>query len=297
MNKLVYFLVVGLAFTVLQVSTVAAETGAPGAPMCDSNPACDPSDPAANCCAGMCDPNPACVMDDPNAIPCCGQTDGPPPGEHHDQQGQQHDQQGQQHDQQGQQHDGPPPGEDCANKPTPEETAACWDQQGGHMDHPGDHPGGPDGDHPPGEHHDGPPPGEDCANKPTPEETAACWDQQGGHMDHPPTMGAPGMPPMTPPPGAPHMPPGDHSAMSSLGAHCGAIQAKNEKKRMRKEVKCLRRALHEHKPTVKLRQTKDGLGAYGCGVRKTGSKPAQIACLRGMLDAPSGTPGMAPGTR
>ena len=54
-------------------------------------------------------------------------------------------------------HDGPPPGEDCANKPTPEETAACWDQQGGHMDHPGDHPGGPDGDHPPGEHHDGPP--------------------------------------------------------------------------------------------------------------------------------------------
>jgi len=107
--------------------------------------------------------------------------------------------------------------------------------------------------------------------------------------------GAPGMPPMTPPPGAPGIPPtGDHSGMSSLGAHCGAIQAKNEKKRMRKEVKCLRRALHEHKPTVKLRQTKDGLGAYGCGVRKTGSKPAQIACLRGMLDAPSGTPGMAP---
>jgi len=124
--------------------------------------------------------------------------------------------------------------------------------------------------------------------------------------------GAPGsmppgtMPPMgsMPPPMAPNMgnpnmqpPMGDHSGMSSLGAHCGAIQAKNEKKRMRKEVKCLRRALHEHKPTVKLRQTKDGLGAYGCGVRKTGSKPAQIACLRGMLDAPSGTPGMAPGTR
>jgi hypothetical protein len=124
----------------------------------------------------------------------------------------------------------------------------------------------------------------------------------------PPTMGAPGTPPMAPNMGNPNMPPptmgapgmppmGDHSGMSSLGAHCGAIQAKNEKKRMRKEVKCLRRALHEHKPTVKLRQTKDGLGAYGCGVRKTGSKPAQIACLRGMLDAPSGTPGMAPGTR
>ena len=143
MNRLVYFLMVGLAFTVLQVSTVAAQTGASGAPMCDSNLACDPSDPAANCCAGMCDPNPACVADDPNAIPCCGPMDGPPPGE------------------------------DCANKPTPEETAACWDQQGGHTDHPGDHP--------PGDH----PPGEDCANKPTPEETAACWDQQGGHTDHP----------------------------------------------------------------------------------------------------------------
>ena len=123
MKKLSYFLMVGLAFIVLQVTPVAAQTGAPGAPMCDSNPACDPSDPAANCCAGMCDPNPACVMDDPNAIPCCGPVDRPPPGE------------------------------DCANKPTPEETAACWDQQGGHMDH----PGGPDGDHPPGEHHDGPP--------------------------------------------------------------------------------------------------------------------------------------------
>ena len=112
MSRLVYFLMVGLAFTFLQVSTVAAQTGAPGAPMCDSNPACDPSDPAANCCAGMCDPNPACVMDDPNAIPCCGPMDGPPPGE------------------------------DCANKPTPEETAACWDQQGGHMDHPGGPPMG-----------------------------------------------------------------------------------------------------------------------------------------------------------
>ena len=82
MNRLVCFLMVGLAFTVLQVSTVAAQTGAPGAPMCDSNPACDPSDPAANCCAGMCDPNPACVMDDPNAIPCCGPMDGPPGGQH-----------------------------------------------------------------------------------------------------------------------------------------------------------------------------------------------------------------------
>ena len=90
MKKLSYFLMVGLAFTVLQVTPVAAQTGAPGAPMCDSNPACDPSDPAANCCAGMCDPNPACVMDDPNAIPCCGPMDGPP-GSHDGPPGGQHD--------------------------------------------------------------------------------------------------------------------------------------------------------------------------------------------------------------
>ena len=103
MKKLSYFLMVGLAFTVLQVAGVEAQEqfvdpdcppGTPagttcmpggeqvGAPMCDSNPACDPSDPAANCCAGMCDPNPACVMDDPNAIPCCGPMDGPPGGQH-----------------------------------------------------------------------------------------------------------------------------------------------------------------------------------------------------------------------
>jgi hypothetical protein len=117
-------------------------------------------------------------------------------------------------------------------------------------------------------------------------------------MDMPPMDMPPmDMPPMDMPPT--DMPPTDMpppTGMSSLGDHCGAIQAKNEKKKMRKEVKCLRRALHEHKPTVKLRQTKDGLGAYGCGVKKTGSKTAQIACLRSLLDGPGGKPGMAPGT-
>ena len=86
MNRLVCFLMVGLAFTVLQISTVAAQ--APTPPPADTF-AQPPADPM-----------------------------GDAPG-------------------------GPPMGEDCANKPTPEETAACWDQQGGHMDHPGDHPGGP----------------------------------------------------------------------------------------------------------------------------------------------------------
>ena len=73
MNKFVYFMAVGLAFTALQVATVEAQ-----GPACDPNPACDPSDPAGNCCP-TCDPNPACVMDDPNAKPCCGPMDGPPP--------------------------------------------------------------------------------------------------------------------------------------------------------------------------------------------------------------------------
>ena len=75
MSRFVYFLMVGLAFAVLQVSTVEAQTGAPGAPMCDSNPACDPT---SGTCCDQCDANPACVPGDPNAIPCCGPVDGPP---------------------------------------------------------------------------------------------------------------------------------------------------------------------------------------------------------------------------
>ena len=43
MKQLVYFLMVGLAFTALQVSTVEAQEGDPGMepPMCDGEP-CDP---------------------------------------------------------------------------------------------------------------------------------------------------------------------------------------------------------------------------------------------------------------
>ena len=107
MKKLSYLLMVGLAFTVLQVTTVEADQEAGMAPGTH-----DPAD-----CGG---------------VPC--PTGDHPPGEHHD---------------------GPPPGEDCANKPTPEETAACWDQQGGHMDHPGDHP---PTDMPPMGSHGGQPP-------------------------------------------------------------------------------------------------------------------------------------------
>ena len=86
-KNFLFFLVVGLTFTALQVATVAAQTGMPGG-QCDSNPACDPT---SGTCCGQCDPGPACLADDTNAIPCCGPMDGPPPD---DQQGQQHDQQG-----------------------------------------------------------------------------------------------------------------------------------------------------------------------------------------------------------
>ena len=111
MKKLSYILMVGLAFTVLQVATVAAQTGAPGAPMCDSNPACDP---VSGTCCDQCDANPACVMGDPNAIPCCGPVDGPPgshdgpPGSHDGPPGQHDGPPGGQHDGPPGQHDGPP---------------------------------------------------------------------------------------------------------------------------------------------------------------------------------------------
>jgi len=112
----------------------------------------------------------------------------------------------------------------------------------------------------------------------------------GDHSGMPPIGNHSGMPPMGNDSGMP-------MGMSNLGDHCGEIQAKNEKKRMRKEVKCLRQALNDHKPTAKVHdRPKDGLGAYHCGVKRTGSKPAQIACLRDLLDGPTGKPGMAPGT-
>ena len=60
-----FFLVVGLTFTALQVATVAAQTGMPGG-QCDPNPAC-----VENCC-GQCDPNPACVEN------CCPAGDPAP---------------------------------------------------------------------------------------------------------------------------------------------------------------------------------------------------------------------------
>jgi len=182
MNKFVYFLAVGLAFTVLQVGTVEA---ADCAGFTVGTPA------FASCVAQ----NQESAAAGPPADASCAKTaDGSlPPHCQTDSNAADHESAGTGHH---------PPGEDCANKPTPEETAACWDQQGGHMDHPGDQPGGPDGDHPEGEHHDGPPPGEDCANKPTPEETAACWGQQGGHMDHPGDQ--PGGPDGDHPPGEHH---------------------------------------------------------------------------------------------
>ena len=63
MNRLVYFLMVGLAFTVLQVSTVAAQTGGPGsmAPMdINSSDPCMvvPPGPGRDSCYGTPTPTP-----------------------------------------------------------------------------------------------------------------------------------------------------------------------------------------------------------------------------------------------
>lgn len=63
-----FFLLVGLTFTALQVATVAAQTGMPGG-QCDPNPACDPT---SGTCCGQCDPNPACVEN------CCPAGDPAP---------------------------------------------------------------------------------------------------------------------------------------------------------------------------------------------------------------------------
>ena len=98
MKKFVCFLMVGLAFTVLQVSTVAAQTGAPVLTIGD--PACATVPPAAGCPAGspgmmapptgapggppMGDPNmPPPVPADPmgTAVPPMGDPNMPPAGQ------------------------------------------------------------------------------------------------------------------------------------------------------------------------------------------------------------------------
>ena len=62
MKRLGYFLIVGLAFTALQVATVGAEPGVgmPGGP-CDPGPAC-----VENCCPA-------------GTVPMCGDAPCPPP--------------------------------------------------------------------------------------------------------------------------------------------------------------------------------------------------------------------------
>ena len=188
MKKLSYFLMVGLAFTALQVATVEAldDPNMPPAGMsggqCDSNPACDPSDPAANCCAGMCDPNPACVMDDPNAIPCCGPMDGPPPGEHHDDGKEEHHDDGNHDDGKEEHHDGP----DCAALPNPDEVAACWDaKKGEHNEHDCSEIPEPEGKAlcEKAKERGTPPTAEECAQMPTEEGRKNCLEHTG---DHPP---------------------------------------------------------------------------------------------------------------
>ena len=86
MNRPFYFLMVGLAFTVLQVSTVAAQTGAPvltiGDPLCQTPPAigCPPGSPGLTG-TNMAPPTTmAPNMGNPNMPPA---TMAPPPGAPH----------------------------------------------------------------------------------------------------------------------------------------------------------------------------------------------------------------------
>jgi len=189
MKRFVYFLMVGLAFTVFQVAPVGADDSMlPGAtgepPMGEQHPN------AAGCPQGDCGDqgHPPGEHHDPTmpppgdhgGIPMCGDVPCPPPeGDGH--------------------HDGPPPAQDCGGVPCPTEHHEGEHPPGEHHDPtmppPGEHgenhsmgdpgcdpnlapdvaggcadgfqgnPGGP-----PGEHHDGP----DCASLPTPGEVAAC---------------------------------------------------------------------------------------------------------------------------
>jgi hypothetical protein len=93
MNRLVYFLMVGLAFTVLQISTVGAQSPSgsadPNAPVLTiGDPACITVPAAAGCPPGspgmMAPPTgapDAPPMGDPNMPPPTGAPGGPPMGD------------------------------------------------------------------------------------------------------------------------------------------------------------------------------------------------------------------------
>ena len=128
MKKLSYFLMVGLAFTVLQVSTVAAQTGAPvltiGDPLCQTPPAigCPPGSPGltgtnmappTTMAPNMGNPNmpPATMapnMGNPNMPP---PTMAPPPGAPHM----------------------PPMGDSCMAVPAGPDRDACYSSKSGTM--------------------------------------------------------------------------------------------------------------------------------------------------------------------
>ena len=107
----------------------------------------------------------------------------------------------------------------------------------------------------------------------------------GNHSGMPPMGSHGGQPPMGSHGGQPPM--GSHGGqppMGDLGAQCAPTpNSGNDKKAYKREVKCLRQALHDSKPELSRGPGKDGLGAYGCGKRKTGSRTAKLACLRDLL--------------
>ena len=86
-------------------------------------------------------------------------------------------------------------------------------------------------------------------------------------------------------------PPGD------LGAQCAPTpNPENNPQAAKAERKCLKQLLHDNKPELKTGPGRDGLGKYGCGTPKTGSRTAQALCLRDLLrgDCVQRLPGFPP---
>ena len=108
MKKLFYFLMVGLAFTALQVATVGAQTGQPGPPPTGEPMCFDPARGEIPCSemSGAGDSGPP-----PSSMPPGMPHDGPPPGEHPP---------GEHHDGKGEHHE-----KDCSEIPEPAGRALC----------------------------------------------------------------------------------------------------------------------------------------------------------------------------
>ena len=298
MKKLSYFLMVGLAFTVLQVSTVAAQMGdpnmAPGTSASGMPPMGDPNMAPPTGTPGMPPMGaPVLTIDDPK----CDGSDGPP------------------------RTDCPNYVQlDCANAGSPTEVAACWDGIANAKGAPGmpptmgaphmppGAPGMPPTMGAPGMHGDTAalrackqikPRGnkgklrnkKNCfrdlakslgANKSARAEWKRCkqirpkgklgklrnkkncFRDLARSLQHGPPTGAPGMPPMM---GAPGMPPGAPGITGKRpGGKMGNYGCGQPNRRQ--HVNCLRRLLDTTPHAATVRKGKKGMGMYGCHDQK-----------------------------